>query len=251
MNSINTSAMPSTARILIAHRCAVVAKGLASMLMRMPDWAVTVWDGEAAPNAQDTDISWVNVVIGDVASVSCLLTQVELRSPAGTPKFMVLTTHREEEIQLRRTISCGVDCHLSVHSPEDEVMDSLQRLIEGDPSRAVRCAARGGLAPGALRRVREVIETRLAQNFELGKLAAIAGLSDSHFSRAFKQSVGVPPYRYLVQRRIAVAMELIRQSRRSLTDIALEVGFCDQSHFTRMFSQLEGESPGAYRRRHQ
>ena len=251
MNSSAVNMMPNKSSFLVAHKCALMAQGLFSMLSRMPGCSVEIWNRGAVSQVSDVDAAGVRVVIGDLESVSCLMGPEQKPSPAGTLKFVVVTTHREEEIQLRRTIPRGVDCHLSVHCPEDHFVDSLRCLIEGHPAKAVRCVARGGLPPGALRRVREFIETRLSQNFELGKLATIAGLSDSHFSRAFKQSVGVPPYRYMVQRRIAVAMELIRQSQRSLTDIALEVGFCDQSHFTRMFSHLEGESPGAYRRRHQ
>jgi transcriptional regulator GlxA family with amidase domain len=109
---------------------------------------------------------------------------------------------------------------------------------------------RGGLAPGALRRVREHIESSLSERIELGELARITGLSECHFSRAFRQSVGVPPHRYVMTRRVEVAANLIEQTNRSLTDIALAVGFADHSHFTRTFARMKRETPGAYRRRH-
>jgi transcriptional regulator GlxA family with amidase domain len=109
---------------------------------------------------------------------------------------------------------------------------------------------RGGLAPGALRRVRDYIELAIAQKLESKDLAKLAGLSDCHFSRAFRQSLGVPPHRYVMTRRVAIAARLIQQTERSLTEIALEVGFSDQSHFTRIFTRMKGETPGLYRRRH-
>jgi AraC-like DNA-binding protein len=109
---------------------------------------------------------------------------------------------------------------------------------------------RGGLAPGALRRVRDYIELAIAQKLESKELAKLVGLSDCHFSRAFRQSLGIPPHRYVMTRRVAIAARLIQQTDRSLTEIALEVGFSDQSHLTRIFTRMKGETPGLYRRRH-
>ena len=108
----------------------------------------------------------------------------------------------------------------------------------------------GGLAPGALRRVQTHVEQRLAEKIELAELAAIAKLSECHFSRAFKQSMGMPPHRYLMARRVNAAAALICQTDRSLTEISLEVGFSDQSHFTRTFTRATGETPSAFRHRH-
>ena len=96
----------------------------------------------------------------------------------------------------------------------------------------------------------EHVERRLAEKIELADLASIARLSECHFSRAFKQSLGLPPHRYLMMRRIASAAELIKTTDRPLTQISLEVGFSDQSHFTRVFGDITGETPRSYRRRH-
>jgi AraC-like DNA-binding protein len=111
-------------------------------------------------------------------------------------------------------------------------------------------SCRGGLPPGALRRVREFVSQRLAEKIELAHLADIAGLSVCHFSRAFKQSMGLPPHRYLMRERVAAAARLIRGTDRPLVEISLEVGFSDQSHFTRCFSDLMGATPRDYRRKH-
>jgi transcriptional regulator GlxA family with amidase domain len=108
----------------------------------------------------------------------------------------------------------------------------------------------GGLAPGALRRVREYIEEHLAESIGTDALARIAGLSLGHFNRAFKQSTGDSPYQYVIRKRVAMAKELMVQTGRALADIALDAGFADQSHFSRTYVAITGETPSAYRRRH-
>ena len=60
----------------------------------------------------------------------------------------------------------------------------------------------------------------------------------------------MPPHRYVVMRRLAAAAELIRKTSKSLAEVGIEVGFSDQSHFTRVFTQMTGETPGALRRRY-
>ena len=108
--------------------------------------------------------------------------------------------------------------------------------------------ARGGLPPGAMRRVREYVETRLGESIDLAALAGIAALSLYHFARAFKQSAGVTPHHYLVQRRVERAQELLVRTELPLSEIALATGFSDQSHFARHFRQMLGLTPGQFRR---
>jgi AraC-like DNA-binding protein len=117
-----------------------------------------------------------------------------------------------------------------------------------DGIKAVDQAGPGGLTPGALRRVVEHIEANLGERIDICELAGFAGLSECHFSRAFRQSLGMPPHRYVVSRRVAVGAALIEQTERSMTDVALSIGFSDHSHFTRTFGRLTGKTPSAYRR---
>jgi transcriptional regulator of acetoin/glycerol metabolism/AraC-like DNA-binding protein len=107
---------------------------------------------------------------------------------------------------------------------------------------------RGGLPPGATRRVREYVEAHLSESIELAALANIAGLSLYHFARAFKQTAGVTPHQYLLQRRIERAQEMLARTELSLSEIALAAGFSDQSHFARHFRQMLGMTPGQFRR---
>jgi AraC-like DNA-binding protein len=110
--------------------------------------------------------------------------------------------------------------------------------------------ARGGLASWQLQRVRDFITANLAGDPSIAEVANECGLSASYFARAFKQTMGVPPYRWLTKQRIERAKELLQDGGRELADIAQLCGFVDQSHFTRVFSRSEGYSPGRWRRLH-
>ena len=103
------------------------------------------------------------------------------------------------------------------------------------------------LAHPRMRRVLDYIEAHLGQNLTLAELAGVACLSPSHFSRAFKQAVGIGPHRYTVQRRVERAKELLCRTGDGLAGIAASVGFADQSHFTAAFRREVGVTPGCFR----
>jgi transcriptional regulator of acetoin/glycerol metabolism len=107
---------------------------------------------------------------------------------------------------------------------------------------------RGGLPPGALKRVQQYVEDHLAERVSTERLAAIAGLSVFHFARAFKQSQGMTPHSYLLHRRIMRAQELLGATKSTLSEIALVSGFADQSHLARHFRERVGVSPAIFRR---
>lgn len=106
----------------------------------------------------------------------------------------------------------------------------------------------GGLAPSALRRSIEFIQTHLDGNLRLSDLAREAKLSTSHLVRSFRQSTGKTPYQYLLQQRIERARSLMRDQRTSLTEVALASGFADQHHLARVFRRITGVTPTSYRR---
>jgi AraC-like DNA-binding protein len=107
---------------------------------------------------------------------------------------------------------------------------------------------RGGLAPYLERCAKELLSANLSGEIPLQRLADECGLSVRHFARAFRQSTGVPPHRWLMQHRVEQAKGLLRDSALPLADIALNCGFADQSHFTRVFTAIVGTSPGSWRR---
>jgi AraC family transcriptional regulator len=108
----------------------------------------------------------------------------------------------------------------------------------------------GRLAPRQLRRVTEYIFEHLAETVRLRDLAAITGLSQSQFGRAFKASTGASPHRWQLNARIAKAQQLLLSGALPLAEIALITGFAEQSHFNRVFKDVIGTPPGAWRREH-
>lgn len=107
---------------------------------------------------------------------------------------------------------------------------------------------RGGLAPWQERRAKELMSAALDGSLALRRVAEECELSASHFTRAFRQSTGMPPHRWLQARRVELAKELLRDRKLALTEVALRCGFADQSHFTRVFSRYTGLAPNAWRR---
>ena len=105
----------------------------------------------------------------------------------------------------------------------------------------------GGLAPGITRRISEHIDSHLGESISLEAMAEMAGLSVNHFARAFRQSTGLAPHAYLVQRRIEQAERLLSRTDLPLSQIALAVGFADHSHFARHFRRLTGATPSVAR----
>jgi AraC family transcriptional regulator len=106
----------------------------------------------------------------------------------------------------------------------------------------------GGLAPWQERRAKELMTARLDQQPSVADLASECRLSCSHFARAFTQSTGLPPHRWLLAYRVAKAKEMLLAGHTPLQDIASACGFGNQGHMTRVFARSTGESPAAWRR---
>jgi AraC family transcriptional regulator len=109
-------------------------------------------------------------------------------------------------------------------------------------------SVRRGLAPWQERRAKEAMTASLDNDISVAQLASECGLSSSHFARAFRQATGQPPYRWLLERRLDTAQDLLLNSQMSLPEIAKACGFSDQSHLSRAFKRMVGTSPGAWRR---
>ncbi len=107
---------------------------------------------------------------------------------------------------------------------------------------------KGGLALYHQRIVTTFIEEHLSEAIPLATLADLTQLSPYHFCRAFKQSFGAPPHRYHATRRIERAKTLLAKRALSVTEIGLELGFCETSSFCSAFRKATGQSPTAYRR---
>ncbi|MEM8804564.1 MAG: AraC family transcriptional regulator [Cyanobacteria bacterium P01_G01_bin.38] len=106
----------------------------------------------------------------------------------------------------------------------------------------------GGLPQRQLLQVLDYIDAHLGSELTLADLAELVGMSQFHFGRLFKQSLGLSPYQYLLQQRVERAKQLLKHTAdKSIVEIALECGFNSHSHFGRKFRQLTGITPKAYR----
>jgi transcriptional regulator GlxA family with amidase domain len=133
--------------------------------------------------------------------------------------------------------------HLASHA-------AIEILSHSNPLGRVQAAVqyvRSGLPPRARGRVLEYIVTHLNENITNKELADVAGLSVCHFARMFKQTVGVSPHCYVLQCRVKRTQELLADTDMPLSEIAIAVGFSDQSHYTRWFREIVGITPGNYR----
>lgn len=115
-------------------------------------------------------------------------------------------------------------------------------------AREVQPVRSGGLAVWQSRRATEIIDAGLDGDLQVADLARACNLSPSYFARAFKMSMGMTPHQWLNRRRIDKAMDLLRATHRPVAEVAMDCGFADQSHFTRVFSQIVGIPPGRWRR---
>jgi AraC family transcriptional regulator len=113
----------------------------------------------------------------------------------------------------------------------------------------IDCSLAGGLPPRKLSKALRYIHQHLAEEVSLGAIATHLNMSQFYFCRLFKQSMGVTPYQYLLQQRIERAKQLLLQDELSIAEVALEVGFANQSHFCVRFKRWVGMSPKQFARR--
>jgi AraC family transcriptional regulator len=113
---------------------------------------------------------------------------------------------------------------------------------------AIERPRRGGLAPWQQKRIADYVEAQLDVPISIAQMAEIVHLSPYHFSRAFKQSFGMPPHRYHMTRRMEAAKNLLGETETPVTEIALQLGFSEASSLSAGFRRLIGISPSEYRR---
>lgn len=237
--------------VRVTHSSPLLAAGLLATLQQVPGYDVAL---AAEPSSAQGFINGaVHVLITDRRSDP----HPPQRFGDGPPRPRVILLTNEPLQAGSGQTQPEVDACLPMDCATDDLLAAVRRLghaalgplaMEGQEA-WLRQSTRGGLAPGVLRRVRSHIEDHLATGADLFSLAQIAGVSCCHFSRAFKRSMGMPAHHYLITRRISAAIALIRDTDRALSDISLEVGFADQSHFSRTFVQLTGLTPGDFRHR--
>ncbi|MEM8779760.1 MAG: AraC family transcriptional regulator [Cyanobacteria bacterium P01_G01_bin.49] len=102
---------------------------------------------------------------------------------------------------------------------------------------------RSGLSPRKLQQAVTYIQDNLAEDISLQAIATEVNMSRYYFCRLFKKSTGITPHQYLIKSRIERAQELLSRKHQSIADVSLQVGFANQSHFTKHFKRLVGITP--------
>jgi len=124
---------------------------------------------------------------------------------------------------------------------------AVHLLRQYSTSPRARVIHRGGLALRPRQRVIDYINEHLQDELSLFELARIANLSPHHFATVFKASTGISPHRYVIERRIDRARDLLRQEEKTISEIAYAVGFSSQSHLTANFRRTTGVTPRKFR----
>lgn len=138
----------------------------------------------------------------------------------------------------------GVNGTLYVDALADAISLHLLRRSRSAPDAFTN---HGRLSRLTGRRVLERLEAAIGEGVSLEELAALAGLSRTHFSRCFRESYGTSPHRYLMELRIARAKVLLQSNQKDLAIVAMECGFASQSHFSDAFRNAAGVTPKMFR----
>jgi AraC family transcriptional regulator len=117
------------------------------------------------------------------------------------------------------------------------LLDTARRKSPADRAKA------SVLAPWRLKRAIDYIDANLSEPVSLAELAGVAGLTRMHFAAQFRAATGLRPHEYLLRRRVERAQELLRGSNESIMEVALQVGFQAQAHFTTTFKRFVGQPP--------
>jgi AraC family transcriptional regulator len=105
-----------------------------------------------------------------------------------------------------------------------------------------------GLSKQKLRQAIEYIEAHLGEDISLSDIANQLGMSQYYFCHLFKRSTGMSPHQYLIQQRVERAKHLLRQPERTITSVAMDCGFVNQSHFAKCFRRYTGMNPNQFRK---
>jgi AraC-like DNA-binding protein len=249
--------------ILVSHSNALISAGLVATMQGIVGCDVKSSKGKEHLD-WDFALQDIDVLVADFAAL--VRSVIEPEGPNSSRPFakpqIVLLTALGDAAATVEPMPPGISARLPMDCGQEDLLNTVCNLIgstrpasqasrtTGDAQSSEPAATlrpRGGLAPSALRRVREHIEDNLGERIDIDELAAVTGLSACHFSRAFKQSMGMPPHRFVMSRRVIAATRLIELTKKPMSEIAIQVGFSDQSHFTRVFTAQIGQSPQRYR----
>jgi AraC family transcriptional regulator len=177
---------------------------------------------------------------------------LEAAYPGKADTVEVIDFFGRDEALTHLCVACAglLTAHLPGDSPSVTALAQLLAtyLVEKyTDAAAQKPEFRGGLPIHQLREVEDYVRQRLAEGISVEELADLAGLSPFHFSRVFKQATGMSPLQFVTRERVTRAQQLIRETSRSLIEIALDVGYTSPSHFAQVFRRVAGVTPTAFR----
>ena len=171
--------------------------------------------------------------------------------PQGREKSLPGTSNSRESIrQVIRLLEMGtrqLDLSESVHGTLVQAASLLRKQIALHAQKG-RGDGRGQLLAWQVRKVLTYIELHLTDRLRVAELSAVARCGEAHFSRLFKRTFGETPHAFVVKRRVELAARRMRDTKISLSDVALSCGFADQAHLTKCFRHLMQDTPSAWRR---
>ena len=192
------------------------------MMLFMPDAFLSRVLGYWEADPRKVEIRWQSLVRDRV--IECVMTRLAREVQDGSPRGRLYAESASEFL-----------AHHVIHA--------YSSLSTPPPSIA------GGLPRRRLNVVLDFIEENLSQPIALRDLAGLAGVGVRHFERAFRQALGVPPHRYVLQRRVAVAQQLLlSQPKVTVSEVAARVGFSSSHHLASTFRRETGYTPAAFRR---
>jgi AraC family transcriptional regulator len=216
---------------------------------------IPVTPGQAVfcPRREWHNISWrerisvLSIRIPDSALMEAARERLTERSLEIVPKHVVTDDRLAHllfalEAERARGYSAG---KLFVDGIEAAVANILLTSFNTFAPRSI--SGKGGIAPRVLRRVVEFMHANMDKQIGLKDLADCAGLSLSHFSFQFRASTNQSPHQYMLRLRVERSKELLADSRLSVLDVGLEVGFRNQQHFATVFRNSVGVPPSVYR----
>lgn len=156
--------------------------------------------------------------------------------------------------QAKHLLMLLMEMEQTIHRDPDITLTYLNQAISllavDNQSEQSSLKYKGRLTNRQIARVDAFINENIDKRIRTSEMASLLDLSVSHFSHLFKQTTGMTPLMYVYAARVDAARQLMLNSAHSLIDIALSHGFCDQSHFCRVFRRETGLSPQTWRKLH-
>ncbi|MGB8168587.1 MAG: AraC family transcriptional regulator [Chthoniobacteraceae bacterium] len=185
-------------------------------------------------------------------AVEPFVAALEARYPGGTDRVEVADFFGRDEILWPICLTCAELLAAGVPGKSPRVAALTQLFAAHLVEKYTEAAAQvqgysGGLPIRQLRKVQDYVAAHYAEEVSIERLAELVELSSSHFSHVFKETTGMTPLQFVTRERITRAQQMIRETKRSLIEIGLEIGYTSPSHFAQVFRRVVGVTPTQFR----